>query len=65
MRLGRQYGLSAERKADIWRRWKAGESLHAIGRAFGIEKAGPPTLPHQQRRTISENARSFTADSLN
>ena len=34
MRQGRRYGLSAEQKADIWRRWKAGESLHEIGRAF-------------------------------
>ena len=35
MRQGRRYGLSAEQKADIWCRWKAGESLHEIGRAFG------------------------------
>jgi transposase, IS30 family len=34
MRQGRRYGLSAEQKADIWRRWKAGESLHEIGRAL-------------------------------
>ena len=34
MRQGRRYGLSAEQKADIWRRWKAGDSLHEIGRAF-------------------------------
>jgi IS30 family transposase len=35
MRQGRRYGLSAEQKADIWQRWKGGESLHEIGRAFG------------------------------
>ncbi len=35
MRQGRRYGLSAEQKAEIWDRWKAGESLHEIGRAFG------------------------------
>jgi hypothetical protein len=35
MRQGRRYGLSAEQKADIWQRWKAGESLHEIERAFG------------------------------
>jgi IS30 family transposase len=35
MRQGRRYGLSAEQNADIWRRWKAGELLHEIGRAFG------------------------------
>jgi IS30 family transposase len=34
MRHGRRHGLSAEQKADIWQRWKAGESLHEIGRAF-------------------------------
>ncbi len=34
MRQGRRHGLSTEQKADIWRRWKAGESLHEIGRAF-------------------------------
>jgi IS30 family transposase len=35
MRQGRQYGLSAAQSIDIWRLWKAGESLHEIGRAFG------------------------------
>ena len=34
MRQGRQLGLSAEQKAEIWWRWKAGDSLHEIGRAF-------------------------------
>ena len=34
MRCGRRYGLSAEQKADIWHRWKSGESLHEIGRVF-------------------------------
>ncbi|MBB5060596.1 hypothetical protein HDF16_005332, partial [Granulicella aggregans] len=34
MRRERQHGLSAEQKAEIWQRWKAGESLHEIGRAF-------------------------------
>ena len=34
MRQDRRHGLSAEQKADIWRLWKAGESLHSIGRAF-------------------------------
>ena len=37
MRLGRRYGLSAAQKTEIWRRWKAGESLHEIGRALGKE----------------------------
>ena len=34
MRPGKRFGLSAIEKSDIWRRWKAGQSLHEIGRAF-------------------------------
>src|ERR1700744_5357907 len=34
MRPGRRYGLSSAQKTEIWRRWKAGESLHEIGRAL-------------------------------
>src|ERR1700685_4155983 len=35
--------LSAAQKAEIWKRWKAGESLHEIGRAFDK----PHTTIHQ------------------
>jgi IS30 family transposase len=28
-------GLSAEQKAELWKRWKAGQSLQEIGRAIG------------------------------
>src|SRR5215467_10060184 len=28
-------GLSAEQKAELWRRWKSGQSLNEIGRALG------------------------------
>jgi IS30 family transposase len=34
MRPGKRFGLSAIEKSDVWRRWKAGETLHEIGRAF-------------------------------
>ena len=34
MRPGKRFGLSAIEKNEIWRRWKAGQSLHEIGRAF-------------------------------
>jgi hypothetical protein len=34
MRPGKPFGLSAIEKRDIWSRWKAGQSLHEIGRAF-------------------------------
>src|ERR1700738_913495 len=32
---GQRAGFSAMQKTDIWSRWKAGQSLHEIGRAFG------------------------------
>jgi hypothetical protein len=35
MTEGRWVRLSAEQRTEIWRRWKAGESLREIGRAFG------------------------------
>jgi IS30 family transposase len=35
MAQGRRDRLSAEQRTDMWLRWKAGESLHEIGRAFG------------------------------
>jgi hypothetical protein len=35
MAQGKRNGLSTEQRTEMWRRWKAGESLHEIGRAFG------------------------------
>src|ERR1700689_3793464 len=37
MRPGKKFGLSAVEKGEVWNRWKAGQSLHEIGRAFGKE----------------------------
>lgn len=34
MRSGMRFGLSAIEKRDVWSRWKAGQTLHEIGRAF-------------------------------
>src|SRR5450631_253366 len=34
MRFKRRFKLSEEQRNDMWRRWKAGQSLHEIGRAF-------------------------------
>ena len=64
MGQGRRYGLSAEQKADIWHRWKAGESLHEIGRAFGkdhgsiqslLSQRGVdiPAIRHRSQRTLT------------
>src|SRR5579863_7633957 len=44
MRTGRRFGLSAERKSDVWRRWKVGQTLHEIGRAFGKEHSSIRSL---------------------
>jgi hypothetical protein len=35
MKQRRRFRLSVERKSDVWRRWKVGQTLHEIGRAFG------------------------------
>src|SRR6202453_5464710 len=35
MTQGKRDRLSSEQRIDMRRRWKAGESLHEIGRAFG------------------------------
>jgi hypothetical protein len=48
MGQGRRYGLSAAQKADIWHRWKAGESLHEIGRAFGKDHGSTQFLLSQR-----------------
>jgi IS30 family transposase len=34
MRPGIRFGLSAMEKREVWSRWKEGQSLHEIGRAF-------------------------------
>ena len=34
MKPGKRFGLSAIEKNEIWRRWKAGQTLHEIGRVF-------------------------------
>jgi hypothetical protein len=43
VRPGKRFGFTAVEKSDIWRRWKAGQSLHEIGApltshtaAFGV-----------------------------
>ena len=35
MAQGKRNRLSTEQRIEMWRRWKAGESLHDIGRVFG------------------------------
>jgi len=33
--MQKRWKLSSAQRADLWSRWKAGQSLHAIGRALG------------------------------
>ena len=44
MRSGMRFGLSAIEKRDVWSRWKAGQTLYEIGRAFD--------KPHSCIRTV-------------
>jgi hypothetical protein len=55
MRQGRWYGLSAAQRTDIWRRWKAGESLHEIGRAFGKDHGSIQFLLSQRGETLRQS----------
>jgi hypothetical protein len=43
MTQGKYVELSAAQRTEVWRRWKAGESLHRIGRAL----ARPHTSIHR------------------
>jgi transposase, IS30 family len=67
MRPGKRFGLSAIEKGDLWSRWKAGQSLHEIGRAFDkphssircllLPRGGIPPLARRRSRlalTLSE-----------
>ena len=38
MMHARRWELSAAQQADMWSRWKAGQSLHEIGRALGRDQ---------------------------
>src|SRR5258708_32612247 len=56
--------LSPTQKTDIWRRWKPGQSLHEIGRAYGkphpsircvlLSRGGiPPAARRRSRRVLT------------
>src|SRR5450755_1477448 len=60
MGQGKRNGLSTEQRIEMWRRWKAGESLHEIGRAFGkghgsirfVLKQRGGIVPPARRRSV-------------
>jgi IS30 family transposase len=64
MKQGRRYGLSVAQRTEIWRGWKAGESLHEIGRAFGKDHGSiqfllsqhggiAPAISHRSQETLT------------
>jgi hypothetical protein len=68
MKPGKRFGLSAMEKSDIWRRWKAGETLHEIGRAFDkphtsircllLTRGGiPPAIRRRSRPALTRSER--------
>src|ERR1700690_3429905 len=79
MRQGKRFGLSAIEKSDIWGRWKAGETLHEIGRAFDkphssircllLPRGGiPPAIRRRSRLALTrsereDNSRGFASRS--
>jgi IS30 family transposase len=68
MSEGKRARLSLTQRSEIWRRWKAGQSLHEIGRAFGkphscircllLPRGGiPPAARHRSRRALTRAER--------
>jgi len=64
MTLGKRSRFSPNQRTDIWSRWKAGQSLHEIGRAYGkphnsircllLPRGGiPPTARRRSRIALS------------
>lgn len=62
--MQKRWKLSSAQRADMWNRWKAGQSLHAIGRALGkdhrvirflLARHGgiAPTARRRSRRVLS------------
>src|ERR1700733_14028162 len=64
MESGKRFGFSVVEKNKIWSRWKAGQSLHEIGRAFDkphssircllLPRGGiPPAVRRRSRRSLN------------
>ena len=63
MRHWKQSRLSLTQKTEIWSRWKSGQSLHEIGRAFGKPSSCihcllvPLATCHRQRTVTGSDCR--------
>ena len=67
--------LTLAQKAELWRRWRQGESLNAIGRALGripkmvryeVARTGgiPPPARHRARRALTLTEREAISRGL-
>jgi hypothetical protein len=56
MAQGKRVALSAAQRTELWSRWKAGQSLHVIGRAFG--------KPHNSIHSPASKLRASVAPTL-
>ena len=55
--------LSPAKKSDVWNRWKAGQTLHEIGRVYGkwhnsirsvlLPRGGIPPIARRRSRLVS------------
>src|ERR1700692_2021650 len=68
MKPGKRFGLSAIEKSEVWKRWKAGETLREIGRAFDkphssircllLPRGGiPPAVRRRSRLALTRSER--------
>ena len=75
MSEGKQSRLSPVQRTDIWRRWKAGQSLHEIGRALGkphssircllLPRGGiPPPARRRSRLALSLGEREVISQGI-
>src|ERR1700722_18362574 len=64
MTFRRRFKLSEQQRTEMWRRWKAGQSLHEIGRAFSKDHVSiqfmlaqhggiAPATRHRSLRTLT------------
>jgi hypothetical protein len=58
MAFGKRTRLSAIQRADVWRRWKAGESLHEIGRDVGKDHVEDRAIPGHWEGDLLAGARN-------
>jgi len=52
MAQARRWKLSASQRIEMWGRWKAGQSLHEIGRALGKDHVSIQFMSSQHGRIV-------------